>query len=198
LRLWEAGANCAGMSNSQRLALDRRLTTLRLLGDGGVWRAIAFVVRCSGAATLAYLTATLVGLPHPVWATISALVVSQEKLHDTQGSLKGRILGTFIGIGAGITANALGSHLALGLSVQIAVSAGLCAAIARQYPAVRVCMWTGPIVLLTAEPSTAIITAAFFRGSEIMIGVLFGAALHWATEVTVLRTLHRAGDTGLE
>jgi hypothetical protein len=39
---------------------------------------------------------------------------------------------------------------------------------------------------------------AFFRGSEVMIGVLVGAALHWTAEVTVLRTLHRAGDTGLE
>ena len=66
------------------------------------------------------------------------------------------------------------------------------------YPAVRVCMWTGPIVLHTAEPSTAIIMVAFFRGSEVMIGVLVGAALHWTAEVTVRRTLHRAGDTGLE
>jgi hypothetical protein len=129
---------------------------------------------------------------------MSALEVSQEKLHDTQNSLKGRIFGTFIGIGAGIAANALGSHLALGLSGQIVVSVGLCAVVARQCPAVRVCMWTGPIVLLTAEPSTAIITVAFFRGSEVMIGVLVGAALHWTAEVTVLRTLHRAGDTGLE
>ena len=111
---------------------------------------------------------------------------------------KGRIFGTFIGLGAGIAASALGSHLAFDLSGQIAVSVGLCAAMARQYPAVRVCMWTGPIVLLTAEPSTAVVMVAFFRGNEVMIGVLVGAALHWTAEVTVLRTLHRAGDTGLE
>jgi len=185
-------------SNPRQLTLDFQPTTLRLLDDEGVWRTVAFVVRCSGAATLAYLAATLFCLPHPVWATMSALVVSQEKLHDTNGSLKGRILGTFIGIGAGIAANALGSHLALGLSGQIALSVGLCAAIARQYPAVRVCMWTGPIVLLTAEPSAAIIMVAFFRGSEVMIGVLVGAALHWTSEVTVLRKLHRAGNTSLE
>ena len=190
--------NIAGGTRGGRHTLDLRLTTLRLLGYEGVWRAVAFVVRCSGAATLAYLSATLVGLPHPVWATMSALVVSQEKLHDTQGSLKGRIFGTLIGIGAGIAASALGSHFAFGLSGQIAVSVGLCAAIARQYPAVRVCMWTGPIVLLTTKPSTAIIMVAFFRGSEVMIGVLVGAALHWTAEVTVLRTLHGAGDTGLE
>ena len=185
-------------SNPQQLTLDLRPTILQLLGNEAVWRAVAFVVRCSGAAALAYLVATLFSLPHPVWATMSALVVSQEKLHDTQGSLKGRTCGTFIGIGAGIAANALGSHLAFGLSGQIAVSVGLCAAIARQYPAVRVCMWTGPIVLLTTKPSTAIIMVAFFRGSEVMIGVLVGAALHWTAEVTVLRTLHGAGDTGLE
>jgi hypothetical protein len=85
-RCLPTGQDIAGGIRGGRHTLDLRLATLRLLGDEGVWRAVAFVVRCSGAATLAYLAATLVSLPHPVWATMSALVVSQEKLHDTQGS----------------------------------------------------------------------------------------------------------------
>ena len=44
-----------------------------------------------------------VGLPHPVWATISELIVSQDKLADTHASLVRRRGGTLIGIGAGLS-----------------------------------------------------------------------------------------------
>jgi uncharacterized membrane protein YccC len=74
-------------------------------------RAVAFVARCSGAATFAYLLAIWVGLPNSLWAAISALVVSQEQLSETQSSLAARILGTLIGI---CVAVAVGSEVILG------------------------------------------------------------------------------------
>src|SRR5262249_35917603 len=52
-----------------RLHLDRSTSE-------GVIRATAFVARCSGAATLAYLISFWIGLPCPVGSTISALIVS--------------------------------------------------------------------------------------------------------------------------
>ena len=37
-------------------------------------REIAFVTRCSGAATLSFILAQAVGLPHPVWAAMTGVI----------------------------------------------------------------------------------------------------------------------------
>src|SRR6202034_2087593 len=67
-------------------------------------RFVAFIVRCAAAATCAYGAAILTGLPHPVWAAISALVVSQERLGQTGASLLWRIAGTLIGLCVAVAA----------------------------------------------------------------------------------------------
>ena len=74
-----------------------RLRSLRRRIDEWLLRAVAFVARCSGAATCAYLVADRIGLPHPLWGTISALMVPQEKLADTNNSLWGYIFGRLLG-----------------------------------------------------------------------------------------------------
>jgi ABC-type nitrate/sulfonate/bicarbonate transport system permease component len=53
-----------------------------------------------------------VGLPHPVWATISALIVSQDKLADMHASFVRRSGGTLIGIVAGVITNLTAAYLA--------------------------------------------------------------------------------------
>ena len=112
--------------------------------------------------------ANLIGIPHPLWATISALMVPQEKLADTNASFWGYILGTLVGIGAGGMASVAASRFAIDMAGQIALSVGLCAILARVWPSTRVCMWTGPIVLLTAEPALPITHAVLprFRSSS--------------------------------
>jgi len=134
-----------------------------------------FVVRCSGAATLAYLVASWIGLPHPVWATMSAVIVSQESFSETQSSLRGRIVGTIIGV---VTAVAV--HAALAGRGNVAATVAICAVIARGRPGLRVSMWTGPIVILTAQPSSPFLAAASGRLSEVILGAQVGGALHWA------------------
>ena len=166
-----------------RLKPERlRLRSLRRRIDERLLRAVAFVVRCSGAATCAYFVADRIGLPHPLWATISALMVPQEKLADTNNSLWGYILGTLVGIGGGGMASVAASRLAIDMAGQIALSVGLCAILARAWPSTRVCMWTGPIVLLTAEPALPVTHAALYRGSEALLGAFVGATFHWAVE----------------
>ena len=64
-----------------------------------ILRAIAFVLRCSGAATVAHELASSLGLHKALWAAMSALIVSQEQLHQTRSSLGGFISGTLLGIG---------------------------------------------------------------------------------------------------
>src|SRR5258708_18595852 len=70
-----------------------------LQGQKPVLRGTAFVLRCSGAATVAYELASFLGLHEALWAAMSALIVSQEQLHQTRSSLGGFISGTLLGIG---------------------------------------------------------------------------------------------------
>lgn len=155
-----------------------------------VIRGIAFAARCSGAAALAYQSAIWVGLPHSLWAAMSAIIVSQERLADTRSSLTARIIGTLIGIGVAVGVNAAASRLDANLTVQIAAGVAICALVARRYPTVRVCMWTCPIVFLTAEPSVPTSMVALWRGSEVILGALIGAALHWFTEGVIKALAH--------
>ncbi|WEX79468.1 hypothetical protein PYH37_006383 (plasmid) [Sinorhizobium numidicum] len=52
-------------------------------------RALAFIARCSAAATAAYELASFLGLTESVRAAMSAMIVSQERLHETHSSLRG-------------------------------------------------------------------------------------------------------------
>ena len=157
-------------------------------------RTAAFVARCSGAATFAYLSATWVGLPNSVWAAMSALIVSQEQLGETRSSLAARILGTLIGICVAVAVNLVGSYFAEGMSMQIAIAVAICALVARERPALRVCMWTCPIVLLT-EPSVPTVMVALHRGSEVILGALIGGMFHFAAEAAVRAITHVSGET---
>ena len=62
------------------------------------YRHVAFILRCSSAAALAFLLAGAVGLPHPVWATMSGIIVSQEKLNDTNRVTLWWLTGTVVGV----------------------------------------------------------------------------------------------------
>jgi len=58
-------------------------------------RLVAYVIRCSGAATLSYLLAGLLKLPHPVWACMSSLIVSQESLVEPAPRLEDELWGRY-------------------------------------------------------------------------------------------------------
>lgn len=157
----------------------------------GALAAAAFVARCAGAAVLALLIATWMGLDHPVWATVSALVVSQDRLGDTRRTLGWRLVATAVGIGVAI---AVGSVLAgTGPAVTLGVVVALCAALTRWRADLRLSMWTAAIVLLTVSPGQSIADAGVARGLEVLIGGLVGAALHQLAEVVVEVGVRRRG-----
>jgi uncharacterized membrane protein YccC len=54
-------------------------------------RAIAFILRCSGAATVGYELASSLGLHEALWAAMSAVIVSEEHLQETRSTLVGRV-----------------------------------------------------------------------------------------------------------
>jgi len=145
----------------------------------------AFVVRCAAAATVAWELASSLTLSEPGWAAISALIVSQDRLNDTQSVLKGRLLGTLLGIAVTLAVNQVASRVAVPIAVQIAVAVVISALITRDFPKMRVAMWTGPIILLTAQSSEPIAAVALHRGSEVVLGAMVGAGFHWCAQILV-------------
>ena len=146
-------------------------------------RDIAFVLRCSIAATAAYMLAgSVFHLTHPVWAAVSAIVVSQEKLFQTRNAVLWRFAGTIVGIVVAVVAGTLTTRLGWDIAVQMGVSVAICAALVRRWPDLKVAMWTAPIVFFTHDVGTSLVTAGYARGSEVILGGLVGAIVHWISE----------------
>lgn len=158
-------------------------------------RELAFVVRCSGAATLSFILAQAVGLPHPVWAAMTGIIVGQEKLGDTRQATLGRLFGTVLGIGIAVTVGLLAQSIGAGTATKIAVSVAIAAVIARRHSLMRVCMWTCPIVFLTATPDLPFWRVGVYRGAEVMLGGVVGAVLHLAAEMVIGRLVYRPKAT---
>jgi uncharacterized membrane protein YgaE (UPF0421/DUF939 family) len=135
------------------------------------------VLRCSGAATAAYLLAKTLGLPQAVWAAMSAVIVSQERLAETRASAGWRIAGTLLGICVTVVVGSLATRAGVPLELQIALAVAACALVVRRVPAVRVAMWTCPLILLS-HPADPIASVALHRGAEVALGVAVGWTFH--------------------
>ncbi len=152
-----------------------------MMGNDLVW-LVMFVVRCTAAAVIAYFLTMAVGLPHPLWACVFALVVSQDNVAASFKMIGRRVLGTVIGavvavvVGSGLNRFGLDAVWQMGLAVAI------CAIFAWRRPAIQVCLWTPPIILLTASTAEPIVDVGFYRSCEVIIGVLVGGSLHMAVE----------------
>lgn len=159
-------------------------------------RDILFVLRCSAAATLSILLAEAVGLPHPVWAAMSGVIVSQDRLGDTQQATVGRFLGTLTGVAIAVAVGLAAARFGTGKTVEVAVAVAIAAVVARRWPIVRVCMWTCPIVFLTATPGTPIWEVGLFRGSEVLLGGAVGVMLHIVSEAALRLTAPQNNTQG--
>jgi uncharacterized membrane protein YccC len=137
-----------------------------------------FVLRCSAAASLAYGLATLVGFQHPVWAPIEALVVSQENISDTVDSIYGRLIGTLVGVVVALLASIFGRMGGLPLMPQIALSVTVCAVATFGRPTIRVCLWTCPLILVTAPSLGPTELAGLVRVSQVLLGAMVGGMAH--------------------
>jgi uncharacterized membrane protein YccC len=89
-------------------------------------RTSLFVFRCVGLGTAALASASAIGLEHPVWSAMSALIVSQEQLDATRSSVTSRILGTVIGIGTACAVNLAIARFGASLYLQLAVAVLIC------------------------------------------------------------------------
>ncbi|HEV2531666.1 FUSC family protein [Phenylobacterium sp.] len=142
-----------------------------------VLKGSLYVARCTIAGSLAYTAANVVGLEHPVWASVSALVVSQESATGTYGAIWGRFLGTLNGVMAAVSIGWVGAALHLSLALQIAAGVALCAALTIGRPHIRVSLWTCPVVLATAAADAHPALVAISRVAEVVLGAGVGAGL---------------------
>lgn len=145
-------------------------------------RDLAFALRGSGAATLSFILAAAAGLPHPVWAAMSGIIVGQEKLGDTGQATVGRFVGTLLGVIVAVLIGTVSQWFGAGATVEIAIAVGLAAIIVRRYPSFKVCMWTCPIVFLTSTAEMPLWEVGMYRGAEVLLGGAVGAALHALAE----------------
>jgi uncharacterized membrane protein YgaE (UPF0421/DUF939 family) len=170
--------NCAAVTAGAPERASQRPTTV----GADCLSAAAFAIRCAVAATLGCQLSKIFGLDEPVWAAMSALIISQARLDETQSSPHGRVVGSVLGVAVRLAVHAAASVVAAPRVLQIAVAVGACAAITRKLPGFRVAMWTCPIVLLASTSSAMVTATAIDRGSEIILGVAVRLALHWLTE----------------
>jgi uncharacterized membrane protein YccC len=155
-----------------------------------------FMLRCSTAASLAYGLATLVGLQHSVWVPISALIVSQESVGATRDSIRGYSVGTLIGVAVALSVDFLGRMIGLPLALQISISVAVCSVAALGRPTIRVCLWTCPLILVTASSLGTPGFVGLIRASEVVLGAIVGGVTHLLDErIGTLVTTRLLGPT---
>ncbi|QGZ63088.1 FUSC family protein [Paraburkholderia acidisoli] len=160
-------------------------------------RSLAFVLRCACSAAASYQLALWLGLPVPVWASVSALVIAQDRWSETRVSLHERVRGTLLGVAVSLAVNIVAISLRLPAIVQLMVAVAVCAAVARAERGLRVCMWTCPIVLLSAHAGAqpAIVTG-LLRAFEIMVGCFVGGVFHFLAERLLALEFTRERERG--
>jgi hypothetical protein len=81
--------------------------------------------------------------------------------------------------------------LKLDLAWQMATAVAICAVFAWGRPAIQLCMWTAPIILLYASSAESIARVGFYRGCEVILGILIGGLFLISADKS-LAWLHRA------
>jgi uncharacterized membrane protein YgaE (UPF0421/DUF939 family) len=140
-----------------------------------------FALLCAASAMLAYILAQLCGLDHPVWAPVSAVVAKPDGA-DLKESSSWRFIGTILGAAIAVMAYDIGHRLGWSLTLEIGVAVAIASVVAKFRPSIRVCLWTGVVVLLTTSPGLTVQMTAFNRSCEVMLGLATSLALHTLNE----------------
>lgn len=140
---------------------------------------VLFVLRCSAAAMLSNIVGKEIGLAYPVWAVISALIISQAKLTEAREATYGRVAGTFLGIVVTVAVGSLMDYMDVtDFSTQMTVVIAVVAAIVFHYQYLKVGMWTCPVVLMSVDEKTHLFQSGMERAAEILVGCVIAIVLH--------------------
>jgi uncharacterized membrane protein YccC len=148
----------------------------------------AYAARCSVAAIAGWHLSAILGIGEPVWAAMSALIISQVGLRETRLYSKERIAGSALGIVLSLAIHVAPGMSSLPLTVQVAAAVGMCALIAYRWPSLRVAMWTCPIVLLPSSHNGAVLGIGIERGLAVIVGASVALLFHWLAEKWPART----------
>jgi uncharacterized membrane protein YgaE (UPF0421/DUF939 family) len=105
-------------------------------------------IRAAISAVLAVLVCRLFGLSQPVWAAVSAVVVSQASLHPSARDSLNRVLANLIGAGVGAVVGGIGGNSLWALAIGVILTGLAChftrleAALRPAYAAVVIVMFT--------------------------------------------------------
>jgi uncharacterized membrane protein YgaE (UPF0421/DUF939 family) len=154
--------------------------------------ALQLSLRAAVAAVLAFGAAQLLQLPHPLYAMISAVIVTDLQPSETPKLAFPRLVGTMIGSTFGAAINTLisPSPWSLGLGIMIAM---FTTQLISQPTAAKVAGYVCGIVLL--DHGDAPWTYGFFRMVETALGI--GAGMCVSVIPKLLRPKNREEAIGL-
>jgi uncharacterized membrane protein YccC len=132
-----------------------------------IWHA----VRILGACAVAFLGATLIGLPEIYWSLITAVVVTQPAFDDTVKASRDRVLATLIGAAAGFLVLEAEAHGAPKAPLFCAALVPLALLTALQ-PYLRLSCVTLIVVVLVPSNVIGPYVRPFDRVVEILLGTI--------------------------
>ena len=116
------------------------------------FEAFIFSLKAAIAAVIAVLLFGLFGLPGPVWAAVSAVIVTEPNLHPSVKSASYRVIANLIGAFVGAALGTLIGHALPALAIGVVVT-GLVCHFARLDDALRPAYSAVVIVILASEGS---------------------------------------------
>ncbi len=116
------------------------------------FEAFIFSLKAAIAAVIAVILFGLFGLPGPVWAAVSAVIVTEPSLHPSVKSASYRVIANLIGAFVGAALGTLIGHALPALAIGVVVT-GLICHFARLDDALRPAYSAVVIVILASEGS---------------------------------------------
>lgn len=153
------------------------------MSDPNRLRDSLFILRVTIAAAVSYVIAAGLRLDYPSWASVSAIIVSQESLTATRTAAIQRLMGTLAGVAIAMATGVLIQQITLGTVWQMSAGVAVACWIARKWPAMKVAMWTVPIVYLSNQTDPSPVSDGLWRGLEVLVGGLTGAVAHFIVDI---------------
>ena len=171
-----------------------------MLGRIAAWpraniRHLLYALRMTASAGVALVLADALHLAQPVWAVISAIVVSRASSGDAVESGRNRILGTLAGALLGVVialSRAFGVPELAQIVVGVAISA-FAAALYRPFMAAPIAL----VIVLASDPSGASsVQTAILRLTEVGLGAVIAILFALGLRTLVQWRARRRADKG--
>jgi uncharacterized membrane protein YccC len=137
---------------------------------------LLFALRCTLAACISYAIADRLWPQLPLWAPVSALVVSQHEWRQTEKFVSGLPLGTFVGAAIAVLGAMIGHGLGMPLLGQVGLAVAVSAALSMNWTSARAALWMSLIGvwLIDRVPGQMVTSAGLMMAEEVVLGSIIG------------------------